>query len=352
MSLKAFRMIADIHLKKRALITGGAGQDGWYLIELLLSREYDVFAHSRRQVDPDLHGGRVSWYTGDLTNEAFLKDLLSVSKPEEIYNLAAVSRPALSWDIPIETALVNGLVPQRICEFIRRESPATRLFQASSSEIYGDGPAQLQDEQTRANPRSPYGISKAYAHQTIAAYRQQYGLHLSCGILFNHESPRRPLGFVSQKIAHAAAAASLGLTETRELDERGRPILSGGKLYLGDLNVRRDFGFAGDFVEAMHLIVQNGVPSDFAVGTGHAHSIAEFCEAAFKIGGLDWTRFVDVDPLLMRKVDSHFTRADSSKLQSELGWRPKVDFPALVDMMVQERIRILKRSMAATVAGR
>jgi GDPmannose 4,6-dehydratase len=233
------------HVRKRALVTGGAGQDGWYLIELLLSRGYEVFAHSRRPVDPGLHAGRVSWHTGDLTDETFLKSLLSVSKPDEIYNLAAVSRPALSWNIPIETALLNGLVPQRICEFIRRELPATRLFQASSSEIYGDSQAQLQDEETRANPRSPYGISKAYAHQIIGAYRQQYGLHLSCGILFNHESPRRPLNFVSQKIAHAAAAASLGLTETRELDERGRPILSDGKLYLGDINVRRDLALPG-----------------------------------------------------------------------------------------------------------
>jgi GDPmannose 4,6-dehydratase len=345
-------MTSEAHLKKRALVTGGAGQDGWYLIELLLSRGYEVFAHSRRLVDPGQHGGRISWHTGDLTDEVFLRNLLSISGPDEIYNLAAVSRPALSWDIPIETALLNGLVPQRICEFIRRELPATRLFQASSSEIYGDTPPQLHHEQTRPNPKSPYGISKAYAHQIIGAYRQQYGLHLSCGILFNHESPRRPLGFVSQKIAHAAAAASLGLTETRELDERGRPILSSGKLYLGDINVRRDFGFAGDFVEAMHLIVQSDAPSDFVVGTGHAHSIAEFCEVAFRVGGLDWTRFVDVDPLLMRKMDSHFTRADSSKLESELGWRPKVDFPTLVDMMVQERIRILKLSMASTDAGR
>jgi len=186
----------------------------------------------------------------------------------------------------------------------------------------------------------------------IGAYRQQYGLHLSCGILFNHESPRRPLNFASQKIAHAAAAASLGLTETRELDERGRPILSDGKLYLGDINVRRDFGFAGDFVEAMRLIMQSDTPSDFVVGTGHAHSIAEFCEVAFRVGGLDWTKFVVVDPLLLRKVDSHFTRADPSKLQSELGWRPKVDFPALVDMMVQERTRVLKLSMASTDGGR
>jgi GDPmannose 4,6-dehydratase len=344
--------MSEVHPRRRALVTGGAGQDGWYLIELLLSCGYEVFAHSRRPVDPGLHGGRVSWHTGDLTNEAFFNKLLSLSRPDEIYNLAAVSRPALSWDIPTETALLNGLVPQRICEFIRRELPETRLFQASSSEIYGDSAAPMQNEQTRTNPKSPYGISKAYAHQIISAYREQYGLHLSCGILFNHESPRRPLGFVSQKIAHAAAAASLGLTETRELDERGKPILSDGKLHLGDINVRRDFGFAGDFVGAMRLIVRSDTPSDFVIGTGHAHSIAEFCEVAFGVAGLDWTKFVVVDPSLVRKVDSHFTRADFSKLQSELGWRPKVDFSALVDMMVKERIRILKLSMGSTDAGR
>jgi GDPmannose 4,6-dehydratase len=345
-------MTTEVQVSKRALVTGGAGQDGWYLIELLLSRGYEVFAHSRRPIDAAVHGDRVNWYVGDLTDVAFLQHLLSTSAADEIYNLAAVSRPALSWDIPIETARLNALVPQSICEFIRNEKPTTRLFQASSSEIYGDGPAHLQNEETRANPRSPYGISKAYAHQIVGAYREQYGLHLSCGILFNHESPRRPLGFVSQKIAHAAAAASLGLTETRELDERGKPILSNGKLYLGDIHVRRDFGFAGDVVEAMHLITQADVPSDFAVGTGHAHSIAEFCEVAFRAGGLDWTRFVDIDPLLLRKVDSHFTQADSSKLRSELGWQPKVDFAALVDMMVQARIRALKLSLASTDAGR
>jgi hypothetical protein len=203
-------MTAEVQLRKRALVTGGAGQDGWYLIELLLSHGYEIFAHSRRPIAPAIHGDRVNWRIGDLTDDGFLQDLLSTSAPHEIYNLAAVSRPALSWDIPIETARLNALVPQRICEFIRSEMPTTRLFQASSSEIYGDGPAHSQDEETRANPRSPYGISKAYAHQIVSAYRQQYGLHLSCGILFNHESPRRPLGFVSQKIAHAAAAAAGG----------------------------------------------------------------------------------------------------------------------------------------------
>jgi GDPmannose 4,6-dehydratase len=335
-------------VRKRALITGGAGQDGWYLIELLLARGYEVFAQSRDDLlDPQLHGGDVAWHIGDLTSKIFLGDLLATSAPDEIYNLASVSRPAQSWDIPIETALLNGLVPHQICEIVRRELPRCRLFQASSSEIFGDTGSQFQNENTPINPKSPYGVSKAYAHQIVGSYREQFGLHLSCGILFNHESPRRALSFVSQKIAHAAAAASLGLTETRELDERGKPILFNGKLQLGDINVHRDFGFAGDFVEAMHLIVQNHVPSDYVVGTGQTHSIAEFCEAAFDVGGLDWKKHVVIDDSLLRKIDSHFTRADPSKVLSQFGWRPKVDFFALVAMMVQERIRLLNRSLPA-----
>ena len=328
-------------MRKRALVTGGAGQDGWYLIQLLLARGYDVFAHSREEIDPKVHRSRVTWLSGDLTDKSFLNELLVTSAPHEIYNLASVSRPSQSWNIPIVTALLNGLVPHQICEFIRSELPECRLFQASSSEIFGDTATPLQNENTPTDPKTPYGISKAYAHQIVGAYREQFGLHLSCGILFNHESPRRPLNFVSQKIAHAAAAAIIGRTETLELDELGKPILSNGKLHLGDVMVRRDFGFAGDFVEAMHLIVQDDVPSDYVVGTGHAHSIAEFCETAFNVGGLDWKQYVVFDNAFIRKVDSHFTRADPSKLFSELNWRPKLDFSSLVTMMVQERIRLL-----------
>lgn len=343
--------MVEVSVAKRALVTGGAGQDGWYLIDLLVKRGYEVYAQSRHGVATNLHGGRVHWHIGNLTDERFLADLLATAAPDEIYSLAAVSRPSISWDIPIETALLNSLVPHRICEYIRREAPSCRLFQASSSEIYGDTRAEVQDEDTRANPGSPYGISKAYAHQIVGAYRRQYGLHLSCGILFNHESPRRPLNFVSQKIAHAAAAAALGLTETQELDERGKPILNGGKLYLGDITVQRDFGYAGDFVEAMHMIVRHETPADYAVGTGHAHSISEFCEVAFRFCGLDWKDYVVTDNTLLRKVDSHFTQADPSKLRSQLGWQPRTDFTALVEMMVSERIRILKLAPASADSG-
>lgn len=336
---------------KRVLVTGGAGQDGWYLIELLLGRGYEVFAHSRKVPDQNLHGGLVNWHVGNLSEGAFLEQMLSVVIPHEIYNLAAVSRPALSWSIPDETALLNALVPQRICEFIRGKLPGCRFFQASSSEIFGDTTVQFQNELTAISPKSPYGASKAYAHHIVGAYRAQYGLHLSTGVLFNHESPRRPLSFVSQKIAHAAAAASLGLKETRELDERDRPILCGGKLSLGDINVKRDFGFAGDFVEAMHLIVQNGTPSDYVVGTGQAHSIREFCETAFRVVGIDWQDVVIVDKSLLRKVDSHFTHADASKLRTELRWRPEVDFEKLVHMMVKQRIEFLKISSGNSDGG-
>jgi len=194
-------------------------------------------------------------------------------------------------------------------------------------------------------------VSKAYAHHIVGAYRAQYGLHMSTGVLFNHESPRRPLSFVSQKIAHAAAAASLGLKETRELDERDRPILHDGKLSLGDINVKRDFGFAGDVVEAMHMIVQNDTASDYVVGTGQAHSIREFCETAFRVVGIDWQDVVVVDKSLLRKVDSHFTHADASKLRTELRWRPEVDFDELVRMMVEKRIEFLKLSAANSDVG-
>lgn len=336
-------------MRKRALVTGAAGQDGGYLIELLLARGYDVTAHSRHPAAADLRDEKAAWRIGDLTDQSFLQELLVTSEPDEIYNLAAVSRPALSWDFPIETVQLNGVVPHRICEFIRRQRTTCRLFQASSSEMFGDNTSGLQNERTAVNPKSPYGVSKAFAHQIVGAYRERYGLHLSTGILFNHESPRRPLSFVSQKIAHAAAAASLGLSETRELDERGRPILFDSKVYLGDITVRRDFGFAGDFVEVMHLIVANNSPSDYVIGTGETHSIAEFCKAAFAAVGLDWEKYVSIDQSLLRKVDSHYTRADPSKLRSELGWSPKVGFLELVSMMVNHRIVMLERSRSAGV---
>lgn len=330
-------------LKRSALVTGAAGQDGSYLIELLLARGYRVHAQSRRPV-PDTHADAdVTWHAGNLVDPHFLEALLKTAAPDEIYNLAAVSRPALSWDIPDETAQLNAIVPQRICELLVKTRPSCRLFQASTSEMFGTSADPLQNEQTSLRPNSPYGISKAFAHQTIGAYRSRHGLHASCGILFNHESPRRPLGFVSQKIAHAAAALSLGVRETREVDERNLPIVRGGKVHLGNIEARRDFGFAGDVARAMHMIVSHDKPDDYIVGTGQSRSIAEFCEAAFALVGLDWRDHVQVDAALVRPGDMPSTLADPGKLVSTLGWKPQVDFSALVALMVEEQISVLTR---------
>lgn len=329
----------EMGLETKVLVTGASGQDGYYLLELLRKQGCAVHAQSRRAPHPTLQLDGVQWHVGDLTDSKFLESLIAGLLPDEIYNFAAVSRPMQSWSIPVETAKLNALVPQAICELLLTYKPECRLFQASSSEIFGDGSAHFQDEQTSCVPKTPYGISKLYAHRIVGAYREQYSLHACTGIMFNHESPRRPLSFVSQKIAYAAAAVSLGLTEAPEIDERGRPILFNGKIALGDLNVRRDFGFAGDYVEIMQMIVRHSRPDDYVVGTGEDHSIEEFCERAFGEVGRKWTDHVSLDPSLIRKVDSHYTRADTAKIRSIFDWKPKVNFPELVSMMVQAQIK-------------
>lgn len=329
---------------RKVLVTGASGQDGYYLIDLLRKQGCIVHAQSRRQTHPVLNQDGTHWHVGDPADRDFLDSLIASVMPDEIYNLAAVSRPVLSWGSPRETAEINALMPQEICELLLKHKPGCRLFQASSSEIFGDTSVRGQNEQTPCVPRNPYGATKLYAHRIIGAYRARYGLHASTGILFNHESPQRPLSFVSQKIAYAAAAISLGLTETTETDERGQPILFGGKIALGDLSVRRDFGFAGDYVEAMRLIVQHHTADDYVIGTGEDHSIEEFCNEAFSLVGRTWTNHVNVDSKLIRKVDSHYTRADATKIRSVLNWRPRIDFKGLVSMMVKAQVGFIQGS--------
>jgi GDPmannose 4,6-dehydratase len=326
-------------MTKTALITGGSGQDGSYLIELLADKGYAIHAHSLQGEQPS--GSGATWHLGDLAEPGIVEKLLDTVQPDEVYNLAAMSVPAVSWQMPYQTTQLNALVPIRICEWLAKNRPACRFFQASSSEIFGDVQQDYQDELTPMNPRSPYGMTKAFAQQIVRTYREQHRLHASSGILFNHESPRRPLRFVSQKIAHAAAAISLGLTQTKELDERGLPVVQHSKLSLGNIQARRDFGFAGDTARAMHLIVQSDAADDYVVGTGENRSIAEFCEAAFHLVGLDWRKHVTVASDLVRAVDSKATRANSRKLQEKTGWRAEVSFEQLVALMVNERIRLL-----------
>lgn len=325
-------------MSRVALVTGASGQDGRYLTRLLLDRGYEVHGQTRLASDDILKTG-MHWHVGDLTDSDFLSDTIAAAKPDEIYNLAAVSRPTLSWQEPWQTAELNALVPQRICEILLKLRSGCRLFQASTSDIFGDGFQELQDEKSYCFPTSPYGITKLYAHRIISAYRKQYGLHACTGIMFNHESPLRPLSFVSQKICYAAVALSRGITRSDALDELGRPIVDGGKVFLGDLSVRRDFGFAGDYVEAMYMIMQHPAPDDYVVGSGAEHSIQEFCERAFRKVGLDWMNYVLMDPKLVRKADSHYTRADSRKIREVLGWQPKVDFDSLISLMIDAQTR-------------
>ena len=328
-------------LAKRALVTGGAGQDGSYLIDLLLTRGYEVHAQSRQPQRDDR--ANMTWHTGDLTDRGFLENLIKTTEADEIYNLAAASHTQTSWDKPIEAAqCFNAFVPQQICELIRLHSRKSRFFQASSAAIYGDSASSLQNEATLFDPRTPYGIAKYYAHRLVGAYREKYGLHLTSGILFNHESPRRPLSFVSQKIAHAAAAVHLGLTETKEKDEFGDPLLSNGKVKLGNLEVRRDFGFAGDYAVAIHAVLQGAAADDYVIGTGESHSIKEFCKAAFEVVGLNWEDHVIQDQSRARSIDASVICANASKLRSQLGWRPTMSFNDLVKLMVEHRIEAIR----------
>lgn len=324
------------------MVTGATGQDGRYLVALLHARGYLVHAQTRRGAPAWTPHG-VSWHIGNLGDAGFLEALIRDTRPDEIYNLAAVSRPILSWSAPRETAEINAFLPHQLCEVLVKHRPDARLFQASSSDIFGDGFVREQDERTPCEPTSPYGVAKLYAHRIVGAYRARFGLHACSGILFNHESPYRPLTFVSQKIAYGAALISRGIETSGDLDERGHPIVDNGKLMLGDLGVRRDFGFAGDTVEAMHAILQQPAAADYVVGTGEEHSIQEFCELAFRTVGLDWTDHVMTDPKLLRKADSHYTRANPARLRSETGWQPRVSFDKLVEMMVHARLEALDR---------
>ena len=333
-----------------ALVTGATGQDGSYLVEFLLARDYQVHAQSRRADITSLPQHRdLRWHTADIGDSGALYALIAEVKPDEIYNLASISRPSVSWQIPHETAEINALVPQEICELVLKLRPQCRIFQATSSEIFGNSAISPQNEETPCRPQSPYGIAKLYAHLTIGSYRAKYRLHACSGIMFNHESPRRPLSYVSQKIAYAAAAVSIGLRDTpEENDERGQPILKDGKVTLGNLDVRRDFGFAGDYVAAMHAILQSDTADDYVIGTGQSNSIRGFCEIAFRHVGRNWADHVTFDRSLLRAIDSYHTAADSSKITATLGWRAKMSFVELVTTMVDYQVKRLAAAKPKT----
>lgn len=308
----------------RALITGVTGQDGSYLAELLLGKSYEVFGLRRRSSsDGDTRighlGADIVLLDGDLLDEGSLVDALRTSRPDEIYNLAAQSQVHTSFRQPVFTAEVNALGVTRLLEAIRTTQPDARYFQASTGDLFGTASESLQSERTPMYPRSPYGVAKMYAHWITTNYRESHGIHASSGILFNHESPRRGIEFVTRKITRSAALIKRG-----RLDE----------LRLGNLDSRRDWGFAGDYVEAMWAMLQQDTPDDYVIATGVTHSVRDFCDRAFAHLGLDYRNHVVHDADQVRPVDVEVLVGDASKARTVLGWQPRVGFEELVAMMV------------------
>lgn len=328
---------------KRALITGITGQDGSFLAEFLLERGYEVFGLARRESwfrpnNASHLADRVKVLFGDMSEGTDISSALQHAKPDEIYNLASQSRPGESWVRAPETLMINGMGAIRLFEAMRHCCPKARVYHASSSEIFGQTKCISQNEETPFNPANPYAAAKVYAHQMVRIYRESYGLFISSGILFNHESERRPLHFVTQKIAYGAACAALGIKESPDLNERGHPIVSDGRLSLGNLDIARDWGHAIDFVRAMWLIVQQERPNDFVVGTGKLHTLRQLCQAAYGRVDLNWQDYVVSDPALVRPLETGQTLADASKARKMLNWEPTVGFEEMVSKMVDAQI--------------
>jgi len=329
-------------MKRTAFVTGITGQDGSYLAELLLERGYDVHGMVRRssveRFDRIEHlRGRVTLHQGDLLDQRSLVDALRATKPDEINNLAAMSFVAVSWVQPTLTAEFSGVGVTRILEAVRETCPEARFYQASSSEMFGKVREVPQTELTPFYPRSPYGVAKAYGHFITVNYRESYGLHATSGILFNHESPRRGLEFVTRKITWHAAAIKLGLVD---------------KLMLGNLDAERDWGYAKDYVEAMWMMLQRDEPEDFVIATGVAHSVRECVEIAFDQVGLDAEDHVEVDRALVRPAEVEQLIGDYTKARELLGWEPRTQFEELIRLMVDADLALLGRDAASPTSSR
>jgi len=329
-------------MAKRALITGITGQDGSYLAELLLEQGYEVIGVVRRASAPNLWRiahllDRIELKPGDLLDQLSVIRVLDATRPTEVYNLAAMSFVPASWDQPMLTGEFNAQGVTRVLEAIRHVDPSIRLYQASSSEMYGKVREVPQTELTPFYPRSPYGVSKVFGHYITVNYRESYNLFACSGILFNHESPRRGLEFVTRKVTDGVARIKLGLADS---------------LSLGNLDAQRDWGFAGDYVRAMWLMLQQPQPDDYVISTGVAHSVRELVDTAFAHAGLDPDRYVKTDPSLLRPAEVDHLIGDSSKAQRVLGWTPRVDFTGLVKMMVDADLERVKQERQSAPTAR
>ncbi|MEP6860017.1 MAG: GDP-mannose 4,6-dehydratase [Deltaproteobacteria bacterium] len=331
-------------MTKKALVTGITGQDGSFLAELLLAKDYEVHGIVRRSSsfnterlepiyqDPHVPDYRLRLHYGDLEDGASLSSLMLKIKPDEIYNLAAQSHVRVSFDVPEYTVSTVGMGTLRLLEAMRQLDSSAKFYQASSSEMFGSAHPP-QNEQTRFEPRSPYACAKVFAHQLCQNYRDAYGMFISCGILFNHESSRRGIPFVTRKITRAAARIKHGLDK---------------KLFLGNLDAKRDWGYAGDYVEAMWMMLQQDKPDDYVIATGESHSVRELLDVAFGTLGLDWKPYVEIDPRYFRPTEVDHLHGDASKAREKLGWKPKMTFKGLIEMMV----RADEEDVRGALAGR
>jgi GDPmannose 4,6-dehydratase len=319
-------------MSKRALITGVTGQDGSYLAEFLLGQGYEVCGMVRRSSTINFERiahiqDRITLVAGDLLDEVSMINILKENRPQEVYNLAAQSFVQTSWTQPVLTGETTALGVTRVLDAIRIADPEIRFYQASSSEMFGKVQEVPQTEKTPFYPRSPYGVAKVYGHWITVNYRESYGLHASSGMLFNHESPRRGLEFVTRKVSHGVARIAAGMDD---------------KLFLGNLEAQRDWGFAGDYVRAMWLMLQRDEPDDFVVSTGETHSVRELCEIAFAHVGLDWNEHVVVDDKFLRPAEVDLLVGDATKAKTDLKWEKTVSFAELVGMMVDADVELLR----------
>lgn len=333
--------------EKRALITGVTGQDGSYLAEFLLKKGYKVSGLVRKTsqyspVNIEHLKGKVDLFYGDLLDTVSMTKIISAVDPHEIYNLAAQSAPGESFKQPIYTAEITGLGAHRLFDVVRDIAPKAKVYQASTSEMYGWVKEIPQSEETPFNPANPYAAAKLYAHSMAHIYRKSYNLFISCGILFNHESPRRGLWFVTQKVAYAAACAKLGIKTSRHLNEEGEPVFENGKVRVGNLDAKRDWGYAPDYVEAMWKMLQLDSPDDFVLATGKTRTVEDLCKTAFSHVGFDWKKYVVVDERFIRPTETGPLIGNNKKAKKILNWKPKVSFEKLIAMMVDENIKKLK----------
>ena len=333
--------------KPRALITGITGQDGILLAEALLTKGYEVIGFGRRasilsrSAAKGLYD-RIELVYGDLDDSMDIADAIHRQSPDEVYNLAAQSVPGLSSSRSIETGRVTGIGAHRLFEAVRRFRPDCRIYHASSSEMFGGLIEISQNESTPFNPANPYAAAKLYAHHMAAIYRKSYGMFISCGILFNHESPYRSMNFLTQKVTYGAACAKLGILDSIAKNEEGESIVRNGKLSIGNLDASRDWGYAKDYVQAMWRILQHSKADDFVIGTGVSRTVRELCQVAYAHVNADWREHVISDPRFFRPIETSATVADASKAYRELGWSPSISFEEFLGEMVDVHLVALQ----------